>query len=155
MSDDQFHQIVSVLVHFGKLHSPGEVNRIFKTLGAKLHYDVYGFDRLEKGPVWQSESYAYITLFRDQNEVDAQDSSDSVELQYPLATIGSEYIEKFADLAVRVAEAFNTQPKINGETVDRQSIISLCEDLASDLMSEWGEEPGSRTLRILIESNYR
>jgi hypothetical protein len=48
MSDDQFHQIVSVLVHFGKLHSPGEVNRIFKTLGAKLHYDVYGFDRLKR-----------------------------------------------------------------------------------------------------------
>ncbi len=154
MIDDQFHQIVSVVIPFGRVHSSGEVNRIFKTLGATLHYDVYGFDRLEKGPVWQSESYAYTVLFCQGNEVDAQEQSDSVELQYPLATIGSEYIENFAELTERVAAAFNTKAILDGKPVDKQSIISWCESLTSNLMSEWGEEPGSQTLRILIESNY-
>lgn len=154
MSNDQFYQLVSVMIPFGVRHSPGKINRIFKSLGATLHYDVYGFNRLEKGPIWQSESYVYTTLFLEGIEVDAQEESDSVELQYPLATIGSEYIEKFAELVERVAAAFDSEALLDGKPTNKKSIISWCENLTSNLMDEWGEEPGSQTLRMLIESSY-
>lgn len=155
MTNDPFHQIVSVTVPFGKPYSPGEINRIFKSLGATLHYDIYGFDRLDQPPLWQSESYVYTALSFKNKEVDAQEVSDGVELQFPLATIGSEYIEKYADLVERLSSEFSATPHLEGKPTDRNGIISRCESLSSDLMKEWGEEPGSKTLKILIESNYR
>ncbi|MCG7928912.1 MAG: hypothetical protein N0E44_02535 [Candidatus Thiodiazotropha lotti] len=154
MTNDPFHQIVSVFVVLGKQYSSGEINRIMKESGATLHYDVYGFERAEKGPVWQSESYIYVALFCDGNEVDAQESVDKIELQYPMATIGSEYISKFADTVVNLSSQFDVDLILDGKPIDKSELIAHCENLATELMREWGEEPGSETLRILIEQNY-
>lgn len=154
MTNDPFHQIVSVFVELGKQYSSGEINRIMKEAGATLHYDVYGFERVEKGPVWQSESYIYVALFCDGNEVDAQESVDKIEFQYPMATIGAEYISKFTDIVVNLASEFNANILLNGIVIDKSALIAHCESLVTELMSEWGEEPGSETLRILIEQNY-
>lgn len=155
MKNDPFHQIVSVFLELGERYSSGAINRIMKETGATLHYDVYSFERAEKGPVWQSESYVYIALFCDENEVDAQDSADKIELQYPMATISSEFILKFVDVAVDLSSQFNASLTFDGKPIGRSELVSYCEGLATSLMSEWGEEPGSKSIRVLIEQHYK
>jgi len=154
MMNDPFYQIVSIDIGLDRQYSAGEINRILKELGATLHYDVYGFERLKKGPIWQSESYVYVVLFCNNEEVDAQNAIDKIELQYPLATIGTEYISKFVDVAIKLGERFNSRTLLNGTPVDKNKLTSYCDGLVSDLMKEWGEEPGSETLRMLIEQDY-
>ncbi|WP_323774420.1 hypothetical protein [Alcanivorax sp.] len=153
MMNDPFNQIVSVVIELGRLYSPGEINRIMKESGAVLHYDVYGFDRTEKGPIWQSETYIYVALFCEGEEVDAQESVDKIELQYPMATIGAEYISKFSDTTLNIASKFDSEVLLDGKAIDKEALVSHCESLITELMNEWGEEPGSQTLRILIEQN--
>jgi hypothetical protein len=154
MTNDPFHQIVTVELELDKQYSAGEINRILKESGATLHYDVYGFERADKGPIWQSESYIYVALFCDGNEVDAHATVDKIEFQYPMATIGSEYISRFVDTVTTLASIFNVRIQVGGSHIDKKHLISHCEDIVTELMSEWGEEPGSETLRMLIEQNY-
>ena len=153
MSNDPFFQMVSVSINFGRVYKPGEINRIFKSIGATLHYDVYAFERNDQVPIWQSESYIYTTLMNQDAEVDAQESADCVVLNYPLATIGAEYIVKFAEVVEKLSEEFESHPVLGSRSVDKSSLISHCEKLVTRLMQEWGEEPGSETLRMLIENN--
>lgn len=152
MSDDPFFQSVSVSIPFEQEYSAGKVNRILKSLGATLYYDVYSFDRSEKGPIWQSESFAYTDLFCKGVRVDAQETSDCLELIFPLATIGSEYIGKFTELVEKCAEAFQATPLYKGEVTSKERLLSVCDNFVSRLMAEWGEEPGSESLRIMIET---
>lgn len=154
MIDDPFHQTVSVFINFDKTYTSGQLNRKLKELGAKLHYDVYSFEREDKGPIWQSESLIYIVTYMDANEVDAQESSNKLELQFPLATLGAEYISKFARTVETVSEAFGVQAILDGSATTAEKIIEHCDNLVSDLMETWGEEPGSETLRMIIESHY-
>ena len=154
MIDDPFHQTVSVFINLDKTYSSGQLNRKLKDLGAKLHYDVYSFEREDKGPIWQSESLIYVVTFNDDKEVDAQDSSNKLELQYPLATLGTEQISKFANVVTNVADAFSVKPLLNGSEVTETELVEYCDGLVTDLMETWGEEPGSETLRMIIESHY-
>lgn len=154
MIDDPFHQTVSVFINLDKTYTSGQLNRKVKELGAKLHYDVYSFEREDKGPIWQSESLIYVVTFNDDKEVDAQDSSNKLELQFPLATLGTEQISKFANVVTNVADAFSVKPLINGSEVTETEIVEHCDGLVTDLMETWGEEPGSETLRMIIESHY-
>ncbi len=154
MKEDPFHQMIDVKIIFKKPFQAGKLNRLLKGLGAKLHYDVYSFERSDEIPIWQSESFVYVSLFYEGAEVDAQDTSDSMELSYPLATIGTEYIVKFAEVMEQVSKELEGQSLLNGVAINKEGFIAHCDELATELMQEWGEEPGSETLRILIESNY-
>ena len=104
--------------------------------------------------LWQSESLIYVVTFDDDKEVDAQDSSNKLELQYPLATLGTEQISKFANVVSNVADAFSVKPLLNGSEVTEIEIVEHCDGLVTDLMETLGEEPGSETLRMIIESHY-
>ncbi len=154
MNDDAFHQQVKIHLPCQKAIESGQMNRIMKELGAKLYYDTYAFPRFENGPNWQSETYAGVHLFYDGSEVSAQDSIDTILLVYPLATIGSEYMVPFVKLTKKLASAFDCKLVLNDSLVSSKDILLHCEKLASDLMQNWGEEPGSKYLRILIEEQY-
>ncbi|QEM82666.1 hypothetical protein [Halomonas binhaiensis] len=155
MNSDEFHQSVSVFIDLPKEFSPGEINRLLKSNGATLDYDVYSFYRQEEGPIWQSESIVQIRLFHSEKEVDAQGIVDRIELEYPLATIDSSYINEFARLTSLLTKTFDGVATLNGNSVTKDGLISYCDTLVSDLMETWGEEPGSKNLRIMIESIYR
>lgn len=154
MIDDPFHQTVSVFINLDKSYTSGQLNRKLKELGAKLHYDVYSFEREDKGPIWQSESLIYMVTYSDDNEVDSQESSNRLELQYPLATLGTEHISKFAKIVGKISDAFGVRPTLNGTKTTEVEIVEHCDSLVTDLMETWGEEPGSETLRMIIESHY-
>jgi len=153
MKNDPFHQTLALKISFNRTYQSGELNRILKKLGATLYYDVYAFDRNDKAPNWQSESYADITTFFEEQEVDAQENSDSLEISYPLATIGTEYIPVFAELVEKIATVFHSSPELNGNRITIPMLIEHCDTLSTDLLQTWGEEPGSKNLRILIETS--
>lgn len=148
---DPFHQVVSVHLDLPRRLTPGELNRVMKEAGATLHYDVYSFDRDDTVPMWQSESYVDVVLEADGAEVDAQDAVDHAVLEYPLATIGAEYMSRFADTAFDLASRLGADVRLDAQPVDRAALLAHFESLSSELLSEWGEEPGSKSLRMLIE----
>lgn len=151
---DEFYQMIDVELKIPEVLSSGKLNRILKEHGAKLSYDVYSFDRNEEGFDWQSESYLHCRLYMDEREVDAQESVNKLVLSYPLATIGSEYISLFAKKIEALSNEFGATVYLDSRAVSTSDLISYCEDCVTSLMENFGEEPGSKTLAILIESNY-
>ncbi|UWQ03520.1 hypothetical protein K3X44_15485 (plasmid) [Aliiroseovarius crassostreae] len=154
LKKDPFHQEIEVSIRLSARQEPGTLNRILKSLGAILHYDVYSFPRSSPGPNWQSENLASVYLFCDGKEVDAQEKVDQIQLRYPLATIGAEHVNSFASLVAKLSNAPQAEATLDGRVVDADGIVQHCDGLASDLMEQWGEEPGSKSLRVLIEENY-
>lgn len=151
---DEYYQMVNIELVLPEVFTPGRMNRIFKESGATLHYDVYSFERKEKGPDWQSDSYIHIHLFLNEKEVDAQESANRVILSYPLATISSEYISFFQEKVTALGSVFGAKAHMKSELISAPDLILYCENCVTDLMENFGEEPGSKTLAILIESNY-
>lgn len=147
---DTFRETIKFDLNLNGHRSAGELNRIFHTLGATLHYDIYTFDRSEKHPDWQSESFAYIHMFLADRRVDAQDGADRLKLTYMMATVPSVFVEVFADIAANLAEKLDVDIELNGEKMTRQKIIDVLDQAVSELMSDWGEEPGSETLAIMM-----
>lgn len=149
---DPFRQEVPFDVVPSRVLSAGELNTSFKSLGMKLFYDVYAMLRDDEVPNWQSDAYASVDLYLHGESVDAQDGCDRIVVSYPLATIDSCYVPRFADLLASLAIAVDGKIVHDGEAVGRDQVVAVLNRWASDLMENWGEEPGSRNLRIIIET---
>jgi len=91
--------------------SPGEVNRILKGLGFKLYYDCYDFPRPDPKPHpnWQSESLAAVSMYRNGEEVDAQEECDEIRIGYLLATLDSALIDPYLALLDKLRDALGGQ----------------------------------------------
>lgn len=132
---------------------PGRGNRVFRELGAVLHYDVYDFPA-ESGENWQSDSLLAVKLLKGNDEVDAQEAFDTVELSYFFATRPGSDQQSALDLVEKVAARFGGRI-INRDTdYDRERLLDRWDQQSSELLREWGEEPGSFELRRMIEENY-
>ena len=151
--EDPFCQEIIVQVILKEVNSAGQVNRILKSAGAKLFYDVYGFERADIAPEWQSECFADVHLYLDGETVDARDSVDRVDLIYPMASIGTEYIQKFCTLVDDIALRFEATAKVDGNEISGRDLLSYLDVVATQIMTDWGEEPGSKALAILIETS--
>ncbi|WP_299843672.1 hypothetical protein [uncultured Paracoccus sp.] len=149
-----FFEEVPVVLKLDSPRSAGELNRVLRELGATLDYDVYNFDRSEKHPIWQSESYALIDLAIGGQRADAQDGADQITVSYPMATIPSTYIARFVDLVLALAGRLGATVLYCGEPVDRGQMITELDKIVTSLMTEWGEEPGSESLAIMIEEQF-
>lgn len=151
MSDKYFQQ-VSITLKLNKEISGGTLNRVIKSYGAKLSYNVYAFERLDSFPNWQSECFAYVKLEKSGNEVDAQEGCDSIILNYPMATIDSSNISVFSNLVIDLSKALDAEVFSDlGLIESKISLVDYLDSVSSKLMSETGEEPGSEILRMMIE----
>lgn len=133
--------------------SPGEGNRLLRELGAVLHCDVYDFPA-ESTESWQSESLLAVTLLRSDGEVDAQEAFDAIELTYFFATRPSSDQQSALDLMENIAARFGGRIINQNRNYDRQAVLERWDQQSSELLREWGEEPGSFELRRMIEENY-
>ncbi|MBK8287034.1 MAG: hypothetical protein IPK97_20410 [Ahniella sp.] len=150
---DKFFQEVPFQIALPKPIGSGELNMIMKSAGIELFYDVYAKRRGDKGASWQSETFANVDTLLYGERSDAQEGCDALLLSYPLATIDASYIPKFARLAAELSSSFGVPISYEGKAVDESGIVEILCQKATKLMQEWGEEPGSKTLRILIESS--
>lgn len=153
MSESFYPELAVELDLISKI-SPGYINRILREMGAILDYDVYSFPRKDNHPIWQSESYAYVDLYINGNRVDAQDEVDRLKLIYPMATIPTQFITRFVEVTIELSDRLNVTPKFEDQKVDMSGLTKIFDKIVSELMTTWGEEPGSESLAILIESNF-
>lgn len=154
MRSDEFHETVSITIDLPKAISPGEANRRLKSLGARLDYDVYSFYREDDPPIWQSDIIAQLRLFLKGQEVYAQDNFDEIRVEYPLATIDSSFINVFFRILREISQEFEGELKMHGKAVSEEEALGHFDELLSNLMKNWGEEAGSRSLVIMIEQSY-
>jgi len=140
------------LIHLDGEVSSGKGNRVFRELGATLHYDVYEFPA-NAAEQWQSGSLLAIKLFRSNGEVDAQETFDMIELTYFFATRPSSDQQLTLDKVEHVASRFGGRVTNRDTNYDRQIILDRWDGQSSELLREWGEEPGSFELRRMIEEN--
>tara|TARA_Y100000034_G_scaffold129692_1_gene186638 strand:- start:557 stop:1024 length:468 start_codon:yes stop_codon:yes gene_type:complete len=151
----ELHQEKSIEIELAESVNSGQANRLFREFGATLSYDVYSFDLPQKEVEdWQSESLLYITLKNRNCEVDAQNDFDTIVASFPLATRPSSDQLKALNKVQEIAEKFNGKASYMGNEFvigNVQTDWDMCNDF---LLKEWGEEPGSKSLRIMIEENY-
>ena len=145
---------VFIVLRLASPRSAGVLNRILRDAGATLSYDVYNFDRVDKHPVWQSESFAHVELLADGKGVDPQDAADEVRLVYPMATIPSSFILTFVDLVFLLADRLAAAVLADGQVVAHDDLLAELDQITTSLMEAWGEEPGSESLAIMIEGRY-
>lgn len=155
MSDD-FCEEVSVNLRFNRTVSPGEVNRQLKATGFRLYYDVYSMPRPDPAPhpEWQSDHSIAVDLLMDEDEVDAQESCNALRLAYPLATIDSALIDHFLSKVHEVQARLGGELRRNDQVTNLSELSRCLTDAVSRLLVEWGEEPGSKDLRLMIENSY-
>lgn len=154
MPADFCEEVSVVLKPIGVL-SPGALNRTLRELGATLDYDVYNFDRIGKYPIWQSESFAMIDLFKSGQRVDPQSATDEIRVSYPMATIPSNYIVKFVDVVFALATRLETRVLFGEKAVNVHELVTELDKIVTFLLEEWGEEPGSESLAIMIEEQVK
>jgi len=153
VADDRFHEEEIIRLKLGRVVTPGELNRVLKGLKFKLFYDVYGMESCD-GEDWQSETYVDVEILFRGDETDAQGECDELRLAYPLARVDSSYIEKFADLCEVLKLKLGGELFLNNDKTNHKGILDYFTQCVSELMEEWGEEPGSKGLAFLIESSY-
>ena len=154
MTKDLFHQEKKISLKFERTVESGELNRVLRSLGFKLFYDVYGMERKDKSEDWQSETYMDIETLYSGELVDAQDNCNELFLVYPLATIDSSFIELFANLTGEIKNKLGGKLTFEGKEVSPNDIVDIFTGYVTELMNEWGEEPGSMSLSIMIEREY-
>ncbi|WP_147393157.1 hypothetical protein [Paracoccus siganidrum] len=147
MSAD-FYEAVPVEVGLPAEIKPGNLNRILKTLGATLSYDTYSFDRDDIYPPWQSDIYAILNLSRSGSLVDAQDVVDCIVAEYPMASIGSEFIVRFAGKVFEISDALNGTVVMDGLKVTKDELIGNLDGVAGRLLSERGKSLEVRHLQL-------
>lgn len=154
--NDDFCEEIAVELRLGRLVPPGELNRQFKTAGFKLYYDVYAMPRPDPSPhpKWQSEHSVDVELSVGTEEVDAQEFCDTIRLAYPLATIDSSLIDHFLETVAEVRSRLGGELWRDGEKITLSELSECLTDAVSKLLTEWGEEPGSKDLRVMIMNSY-
>ncbi|CAA0121065.1 Uncharacterised protein [BD1-7 clade bacterium] len=149
----ELHEEKEIIVTLPEVIEAGKGNRLFLELGATLHYDVYDFSA-DSAENWQSESLLHVTLMFNGSEVDAQEDFNVITLAYPFALRPSSNQQDVLNLINKIIAKFNAVATYQGQdfsVATAQSDWDLCNDF---LLKEWGEEPGSKSLRIMIEENY-
>ncbi|WP_420590560.1 hypothetical protein [Bacterioplanoides sp.] len=147
------HEQKEIFIKLPCVIDPGKANRLLRELGATVHYDVYGFDA-QSYEAWQSESILYLNLFREGVEVYVQDDFDEIHISYPLATRPSFDQTSALDLLSKIIAKFDGNATYQGQPFSAQLVQEDWDKCNSFLLKEWGEEPGSFSLRRMIEENY-
>lgn len=150
---DDFHEEKLVTVRLTSSCSAGAGNLLFRRMGFNLHYDVYAFAASHAEP-WQSDQIADVSLYSGDVEVDAQDDFDQIVLSFLLASRPSSDIDLFLNLVERVTSEFGGTIEYAGRVMTISDIRSEFMSCVESLLNEWGEEPGSESLALMIEEKY-
>jgi len=149
----ELHESKDIFVSLPEMIDAGKANRIFRELGATLHYDVYSFEA-EKSENWQSESILYIELRAKGKEVDAQEDFDEIHISYHLATRPSSDQTLALEKISKIIKGFSGDASYQGKKFNPDDVQNDWDSCNNYLLKEWGEEPGSSELRRMIEENY-
>jgi hypothetical protein len=103
---------------------------------------------------WQSSAAGYVHVFAGDGEIYDEDAEwDSVRLNYHLATLPRNTIPTFVNAAAELAGHLDLPLEFRSETVAPEELHAALNGYADQLAASVGE-PGSKDVRILIESTY-
>jgi hypothetical protein len=148
----ELHEQKEVIVSLPEIIQAGKGNRILRELGATLHYDVYSFEA-QKSEIWQSESLLYLRLRENETEVDAQENFNEIRIIYPLATRPSSDQSAALSLINKIVSSFKGSTSYQGQSYNSDLVQRDWDSCNDYLLKEWGEESGSKSLRMMIEEN--
>lgn len=149
----ELHESKQVEIILPKVISAGEANRLFRELGATLDYDAYSFYAENPEP-WQDDCVLSVDLLKNSIEVDAQDDFDQINAIYLFASNPSCNQTEALNIIEKMIVAFNGKAKYEGYPFTRDNVQTDWDSCNDYLLKEWGEEPGSESLQIMIEENY-
>ncbi len=147
------HEEKEIVIRLPQMMSSGKANRLLRELGATLHYDVYNFAAKEN-ETWQSESVLDIELWCNGSEVDAQNDVDEIHASYPFASRPSSDQSEALKLLSKIVSVFGATASYQGKEFTPISVQEDWDSCNDFLLKEWGEEPGSNSLAIMIEENH-
>lgn len=149
----ELHEEKEISVSLSEAIEADKGNRFFRELGAQLHYDVYDFPAASYEN-WQSESLLHVTLLFNGKEVDAQEDFNGISLAYPFAVRPSSDQQKALNLINQIIAKFDGSATYQDQEFSVASVQADWDSCNDFLRKEWGEEPGSKSLAIMIEENY-
>lgn len=149
----ELHEEKEIDVSLSEPIEAGKANHFFRELGAQLHYDVYDFPAASYEN-WQSESLLHVTLLFNGKKVDAQENFNGILLAYPFAVRPSSDQQKALNLINQVIAKFDGWATYQGQEFSTDSVLVDWDSCNDFLLKEWGEEPGSKSLAIMIEENH-
>ena len=149
----ELHESKIITIILPEIISSGKANRLLRELGATLHYDVYSFEA-KKYENWQSESILHLGLKAGGIEVDAQNDFDEIEVTYLLATRPSSDQSLALVKIQKLIDVFSGKGIYQKEQFDISKVQDDWDSCNRYLLQEWGEEPGNKELRRMIEENY-
>lgn len=148
----ELHEEKKISISLPELVQAGMGNRLLRELGATLHYDVYSFEA-EQAEIWQSDALLDIEIRRDGVEVDAQEDFNEIIVIYPLSIRPSSDQQKALELISKIVSKFNGKACYKGQPFVIEIVQNDWDSCNDYLLKEWGEEPGSESLRRMIEEN--
>jgi hypothetical protein len=129
-----------------------EIAAALASLGFTLNDDNYSFDRKDHVYAWQTDSYVWMIVFRNDQEV-FEEQWNRIELRYLLATLPKDGIKVFTEKVSELAAKLKLSMIYNGEPVTKQALETKLNACAKELTENLGE-PGSEEVAIFIESTY-
>jgi hypothetical protein len=129
-----------------------EIAAALASLGFTLNDDNYSLDRKDHVHAWQTDSYVWMIVFLNDQEV-FEEQWNRIELRYLLATLPQDGIKVFTEKVSGLAAKLKLSMIYNGEPVTKQALETKLNACATELAENLGE-PGSEEVAIFIESTY-
>ena len=160
MSNDH-HEKEIIRLSANKPKARRELHEYLKERGFASEDDFYFLDRPDTPKPWQSISVMTVDVFNRGSTVHETEEDiaeypgqwDELRVDYPLATLPPFLFETCVAECEALAVRFGLQMELGGDFITSGQLRSTLMKIADDLTAEL-DEPGSETLRILIEQSY-
>lgn len=157
-----YHEVEVLVLKSAQKQSRRRLHEYLCAEGFASEDDFYYLNRRDKIAPWQSSSLVEVSIFLEhaavygtQEDIKEQGDLlwDELHAEYLFATLPRCCIGEFLDIAFRLAEAFNLGVWYGGKCVSKSAAMSAFLQIADQLVKEV-DEPGSESLRILIQMHY-
>ena len=144
-----------------KFLSRRDLHSFLMSRGYSTEDDFYYLLRTDESEIWQSDSIMTIdvalagnAIYETEEDVIERESAwDELKIEYLLATLPVVFIPELVRECAAIATRFNLKMTYCGDELDASQLQAKLEAIADELKEQW-DEPGSETLRILIEQSY-
>ena len=159
--ENNYHEKETIRLVASESKSRMDLHIFLKGRGFTSEDEFYFLDRNDAPKPWQSISVMTVNVFdrgstvyeTAEDVVEAPGVWDELQVDYLLATLPPVFIEKFANECEILAVQFNLKMEMGGRIVPPGQLQLALQAIATNLTNEL-DEPGSETLRILIEQSY-
>ncbi len=155
ISLEKLHESESFEIRLEKPVTGKAVIDHFKGFGASLVDDYLSEDRKDTVPPWQTSSIytvecslSGVAVYPDESQV------DRLTFDYLFSSLPAQFYPRFAEVLQRSAERFHGVIHYRGRVIGPKDMDPLFESWVSDLREELSEEPGTKSLAILIEELF-